>query len=330
MKAFVTGSTGLLGNNLVRLLLEQGYSVKALVRSKEKASQLFNGLDVTLVKGDMLNIDSFAEELAGCDVLFHTAAYFREYYQPGNHWQILEDINIKGTIKLLDVAEKQGIKKVIYVSSAGPVGMKAAGVPGDETTPPDPRTMTNLYFKSKVLAENAIYKFLKNHSLPVVLILPGWMFGPGDAAPTSGGQLVLDYLNQKMPGILDGGTCMVDARDVAQAMINAVEKGKSGERYITAGKYFTLENLFYTLQKVSQIPSPKLRIPHKITVMLAWFSDNYARFTGTKSMIPLDGIRLMHWKRAVRSTKAIEELGVSFRSLEETMSDVVEWYQQYN
>lgn len=201
-----------------------------LVRSPEKASQLLSDLDVTLVKGDMLNFDSFAKELAGCDILFHTAAYFREYYQPGNHWQMLEDINVKSTMKLLTEAEKQGIKKLIYVSSAGPVGMKAANVPGDESTPRDPQAIKNLYFKSKVLAEDTIFEFLKQHSLPVILILPGWMFGPRDAAPTGAGQLVLDYLNQKMPGILDGGTCVVDARDVAQAMINAVERGKSGER----------------------------------------------------------------------------------------------------
>jgi dihydroflavonol-4-reductase len=328
MKAFVTGSTGLLGNNLVRLLIEQGYSVKALVRSKEKASQQFSGLDVTLVQGDMLDIDSFAAELTGCDVLFHTAAYFREYYQPGNHWQTLENINVKGTIKLLTHAEKHGIKKVIYVSSAGPVGMKAAGVAGDESTPPDLETMKNLYFKSKVLSENAISEFKKSSSLPVILILPGWMFGLGDAGPTSAGQLVLDYLNQKMPGILDGGTCIVDARDVAQAMINAVQRGKSGERYITAGYYSNFENLFQTLEKVSGVPSPKLRLPHKLTLILAWISDNYARVTGTKSMIPLDGIKLMHLKRKASSAKSIQELGASFRPLEDTLRDVVEWYRK--
>ncbi|WP_017315557.1 SDR family oxidoreductase [Mastigocladopsis repens] len=329
MKAFVTGSTGLLGNNLVRLLLEQGYSVKALVRSPEKASQLLSDLDVTLVKGDMLNIDSFAKELAGCDILFHTAAYFREYYQPGNHWQMLEDINIKGTIKLLTEAEKQGIKKVIYVSSAGPVGMKAANVPGDESTPPEQQAIKNLYFKSKVLAEDAIFEFLKQHSLPVTLILPGWMFGPRDAAPTGAGQLVLDYLNQKMPGILDGGTCVVDARDVAQAMINAVEYGKSGKRYITAGQFCNFETLFQTLEKVSAIPSPKRRIPYILTLIVAWFSDNYARLTNNRSMLPLDGIRIMHLKRQVSSAKAIKELGASFRPLEKTLDDVVEWYRKH-
>lgn len=329
MKAFVTGSTGLLGNNLVRLLVEQGYAVKALVRSPEKAAKLFHGLDIELIRGDMLDVDSFASKLAGCDILFHTAAYFREYYQPGNHWQILKDINVKGTIKLLKAAENHGIKKVIYVSSSGPLGMKSSGVPGDETTPNNSLAMTNLYFKSKVLAEEEIYKFLQQHSLPVVLILPGWMFAPRDTAPTNSGQLVQDYIKRKIPGIIDGGACIVDARDVAQGMINAVEKGKSGERYIVAGKYSTLENIFYNLAKISGIPAPKLRLPYKLTVILAWFSDNYAKFTGTKSVIPLEGIKIMHDKIELSSTKAIKELGVNFRPLKETLDDVVNWYRQY-
>ncbi|OUL31408.1 hypothetical protein [Nostoc sp. 106C] len=103
---------------------------------------------------------------------------------------------------------------------------------------------------------------------------------------------------------------MVDARDVAQAMINAVERGKNGDRYITAGQYYTLENLFQTLERISGIPAPKLRIPYNLTVILAWFSDNYARLTRTKSVIPLEGIRIMHEKIQLDSAKAIKELEV--------------------
>lgn len=328
MQAFVTGTTGLLGNNLVKLLVEQGYKVKALIRSKTKAAKLFGDLDVSLVEGDMLNVESFAPELATCDVLFHAAAYFREYYQPGNHWQMLEDINVKGTIRLLSEAEKQGVKKVIYISSTGPVGMKAANIPGDEATPNDPEAVKNLYFKSKVVAEAAIKDFLQQHSLPVILILPGWMFGPKDAAPTGSGQLVLDYLARKIPGILDGGTCMVDARDVAQAAINAVEKGKSGDRYIVAGQYWSLENLFKTLEKVTGIPCPQRRFPYNMTLIYAWVADIYARLMETKSVLPLEGIRTMHLKRQVTSAKAISQLGATFRPLEQTLQDVVDWYHQ--
>src|SRR5690349_21027847 len=98
MRAFVTGATGLLGNNIVRQLLAAGNEVRGLVRSVEKARRVFPKEDVELVTGDMSDIAGFAGAMKGCDVLFHTAAYFREYYQPGDHKAILEKINVQGTI----------------------------------------------------------------------------------------------------------------------------------------------------------------------------------------------------------------------------------------
>ncbi len=332
MKVFVTGSTGLLGNNLIRLLVNQGHEVKALVRSKKKASKVLGDIDITIVEGDMLDIKNFAQELGGCDVLFHTAAYFREYYQQSaDHWKMFEKININGTINLLTEAEKRGIKKVIYVSSAGIVGKKQDGSPGDESTPSHPLTRKNLYFKSKILTEKAICEFLKNnsHSLQVVHILPGWILGPYDAAPTSSGQLVLDFINQKLPGIVDGGIGAVDARDVVQAMINAVEKGKSGERYIVGGKYFSLEDVVKTLEKITMIPAPGRRIPYAVTMIYAYFSEIYGKLTGRQILVSLNAIRNLHEKFQWNSDKAIRELGVDFRPLEETLEDEIEWYKNY-
>ncbi|MBC8171474.1 MAG: NAD-dependent epimerase/dehydratase family protein, partial [Anaerolineae bacterium] len=169
MKAFVTGSTGLLGSNLVNLLLAQGHEVKALVRSEAKARKFLTDPRIEIIQGDMEKVDGFAAELQGCDVLFHTAAYFREYYGPGDHWATLEKINVHGTIRLLELAEKAVVKKVIYVSSSGVIGRKPDGSPADETTAPDQLAeRENLYFKSKVAAEQAVANFLKTHHLPVV------------------------------------------------------------------------------------------------------------------------------------------------------------------
>jgi len=330
MKAFVTGSTGLLGNNLVRLLVAHGYEVKALARSKEKADRLLGDLNITIVIGDMVDVNSFAPEMGGCDVLFHTAAYFREYYlRPGRYWEIFENINIKGTINLFTEAARRGVKKVIYVSTAGVIGKKPSGAPGDELTPPYPHTQKNLYLKSKILAEEAISKFLREYHLPVVLILPGWMFGPRDAAPTSSGQLVLDFLHQKLPGIVDGGMCVVDARDVAQTMINAVEQGKSGERYIVGGRYFSLEDIMIILEKITGVPAPRIRLLHVIIVIYAWFSEIYARLTGKQILVSREGIQVMHTKSQWTSEKAIRELGASFRPLEETLQDEINWYREH-
>ncbi len=329
MNAFVTGSTGLLGNNLMRLLIEQNHEVKALVRSREKAAKIFGDLPIEYVVGDMENVEAFAPEMSGCDVLFHTAAYFREYYEKNkDHWQTLENINIKGSVKILEEAEKHGIKKAIYVSSSGTIGLKPDGSPGDENTPPSPFAADNLYFKSKVLADKAIAEFAAKSKMPVVQILPGWMFGIGDAAPTSSGQIVLDILNGKLPGTFDGGTSTVDAKDVAQAMIDAVEKGKTGEKYIVGGEFYTVREIADTLAEVAGIPKLKLQIPGFAILTLATFSEFFSKLTGRKSAISKPGVQTMQAKLAVDSSKAKRELGAKFRPISETLANEVNWYRE--
>ncbi|MFP2926817.1 NAD-dependent epimerase/dehydratase family protein [Pyxidicoccus sp. 3LG] len=205
MHAFVTGSTGLLGNNLVRALVARGHRVKALARSPAKAREVLGGLaGVEVVRGDMEDVKGFEDALAGCDVVFHTAAYFREYYAPGDHWPRLHAINVKGTVELAEAAHRHGVKRFLDVSSSGTVGLKPDGSPGDEDTPPAPLAATNLYFKSKVESERELKAFGERTGLPVVFILPGWMFGPWDAGPTAAGQLVRDFLARKLPAVPDG------------------------------------------------------------------------------------------------------------------------------
>jgi dihydroflavonol-4-reductase len=331
MQAFVTGSTGLLGSNLVRELVDRGYGVKALVRSGDKAKHLLGDLPkVQFIQGDLRHIAAFAHELRGCDVLFHTAAYFRESYGLGDHWPQLKRLNIDATIELLEAAEKAGVRKAIYVSSSGCIGRNADGSPGNESTPPGPVTFSNLYFKSKLMAEEAVANFLQRHTLPVVLICPGAMLGPQDAAPTELGQFVLDYLQGKIPALLAGGMPSVDARDVAIAMVNAVGDGRSGERYLIGGRYASMADLMGTLATVSGVPAPKQKIPGVMMRVLAVFCGWMGRLTGQKPAIPMEGVKIMLAALAYDSTKAQHELGAQFRPLEVTLRDMVAWYRQAN
>ncbi len=328
MKALVTGSTGLLGNNLVRLLIEQGHQVKGLIRSRKKAKRLLADLDVELVKGDMRLVTEFAPELDGCDAVFHTAAYFREYYQPGDHVEALEEINIHGTLELIVEADRRRVPCFVHVSSAGTIGLKPDGSPGDEDTPPSPVAESNLYFRSKVNGDAEIRAFEPESGMKIVEILPAWMWGPGDAAPTAAGQMALDFVARKVPGILDGGSSLVDARDVAAAMIAAIERGRDGERYICGGAYHTLERVMQGLERVSGVRGPKMRLPHAMVMTVAYFSEIFGRITGREVLITREGVRTMHAKLAVTSAKAKRELGATFRPLNETLRDVVNWYRQ--
>ena len=326
MKAFVTGSTGFLGNNLVRQLVAQGHEVVALMRSTEKGQRVLGdvGGRVTFVQGDMTDIPGFAAQLDGCDVLFHAAAYFREYFQPGSATDNFERININATRALLTEAERRGVRKAIYVSSTTVIGMKPDGAAGDETTAPDPRQAKNLYAQSKVRAEAAVFDWLKDHTMPVVLVLPGWMYGPSDYAPTSAGQIVLDVLGKKMPGIPEGGSPVADVRDVADAMIRAVDTGKSGERYILGGKYATLNEIITTVARVGGVAAPRMQMPFRMVAITAPLLNLLAR-RGIGVYVPVEGMRDMARAAKVDSRKAERVLGATFRPLAETLADQVAW-----
>ncbi|MCP3100635.1 SDR family oxidoreductase [Myxococcus sp. K15C18031901] len=329
MRAFVTGSTGLLGNNLVRALVSRGYAVRALARSPAKARQVLGGLaGVEVVEGDMEDVQGFAAALEGCDVVIHTAAYFREYYAAGDHWPKLYAINVKGTVALAEEAHRRGVKRFVDVSSSGTVGLKPDGSPGDESTPAAPLVADNLYFKSKVESERELNAFSARTGMPVVFILPGWMFGPWDAGPTGAGQFVLDFLGGRLPAMLDGGSCLVDARDVAEATVVSIEKGRPGERYLVGGGFVTLSQLAMGLERLTGVKAPRRVLPHWLAVTLGALAQTGARLTGGSTSLTVEGVRVMHAKLSVDSRKAQRELGASFRPLEETLRDTVAWLRE--
>jgi len=324
---FVTGATGLLGNNLVRALRAQGHPVRALVRSEEKGRRLLGDLDVAIVKGDMQDVPAFADALDGCAAVFHTAAYFREYYQPGDHAAALERINIQATLELMAAADARGVATFVHTSSSGAVGTREDGTPGDEDTPASASQMRNGYFRSKVEGDRRIHAWTPAHGMTVVEVLPGWMWGPGDAAPTAAGQLVLDFVARKIPIVPDGGTSTVDARDVAAAMVACLEKARHGDRFIVAGEYRPLAGVLLELEAATGIKAPKLRLPHGFVMTFAFFEELRARLTGGRLLVSREAIRVMRLRHTVSSARAERRLGVTLRPFAETARDVVAWYR---
>lgn len=184
--AFVTGATGLLGSNLCRALVSQGWQVKGLVRSLDKAKRFLGNSGIEFVQGDIEDVPAFTQALKEVDAVFHTAAFFREYYQPGSDWQKMKRINVDATMELLQAAEAQGVAKVVFTSSSGVIQTDTHQA-ATETAPYNKFAEQNLYFKTKVLAEQEIYRFLNASQIDVVMILPGWMMG-------------LEMLHQLLPG----------------------------------------------------------------------------------------------------------------------------------
>ena len=329
MRAFVTGSTGMLGHNLVRHLLESGWEVRALVRSVDKAKTLFQGLTLETVQGDMENVAGFTAALQGVDAVFHTAAFFREYYQPGDHWAAMKRINIDATLELIEAAERAGVATFIHTSSSGTIGNQH-GSSGTEDTPADAGQIKNLYFKSKVEGDAAIKRWLEAapRRMKLVTILPGWMIAPRDAAPTSAGELILNLIHGKIPGIMDAGTSTVDARDVAAAMLSAVAKGRNGERYIVAGRLVLFKDLFKGVTTAAGVRMPALMMPNWLVLTVAALDTWRAQLTKTAPTMPLEGVKTLLPKHTVSSAKAERELGATFRPIIDTLRDTVHWYAE--
>lgn len=325
--ALVTGATGMLGSNLVRELVAQNWRVKAQARDPEKACRYLGDVTAEWVQGDLEDIDAWVDALNGVEVIFHTAAFFREYYQPGDHRDRLHRLNVEAVGRLLREAEAKGVRRFVHTSSSGVLETREG--PADEASPVAAFARENLYFQSKVQAEELVREFLKTSRMDVVLALPGWMMGPGDAAPTAAGQIILDFARGRMPGLLDGGAAATDARDVALAMILAAERGRRGERYVFSGPYASLGAIARHLESLTGTPAPRATMPSWLALAVARLSETAAALTRRPTVMTVSGVRTMLEKTDLRSDKAVRELGARFRPLEETLRDTVAWYRRH-
>jgi nucleoside-diphosphate-sugar epimerase len=338
-RAFVTGATGLLGSAIVRELLDldsggagASEEVFALVRDRERAERLLPVDErLRLIVGDVTDVESFRAQLRGVDAVFHTAAYFREYYEPGNDPGLLQRTNVDAVRSLLEAAAAAEVPVVVHTSSSGTLGSTGDGSPADEDTPP-PRFGPggNLYFQSKVHSEDVVREFCEHHELRVPIVLPGWMWGPGDSGPTGAGRLFLAVAGGQVPAVPRAGNHIVDARDVARACLRAATDGVSQRRYIVAGEWHSLRELTGEIARLSGVRAPR-EVPARLALLVAGLLELQAALLRRVPIATRTGVRTLTGERArISSTRARDELGISFRPLTETLADEAAWYREHD
>jgi dihydroflavonol-4-reductase len=274
----------------------------------------------------MRNVANFAYDLRGIDVIFHTAAHFREYYNPGDHSNAIELTNVKGTMELAQAAHAMGVRKMIFTSSAGIIGLQSDGSPGDEQTPPWQGVVKNLYLDSKRRTELLLHEFSREKGFFIASALPSWMWGPHDVGPTPSGRLVLDAIAHNLPPMIPPvGSAVVDARDVAAGMLRMAEIGRSGERYILSGGFVEVGDIFANLASLTGAKAPNRKIPFAAALALAMAAETWSRITGTTSPMSLEAIRLMNARLRVTSAKAEKQLGAAFRPFTAALAETVSW-----
>ncbi len=327
--AVVTGATGLLGSNIVRALLAGGGEVTAIVRDPERARQLLPRADgLRLLAGDMRQVEGFASALRGVDAVFHTAAYFREYYQPTRDLALLRRINVDAVGELLRAASGAGVPTVVHISSSSAIDPPPGGVAATEDTPLLAHAR-NGYTASKVQAEDLVRAFREDHAMRVPVIVPGWMWGPGDAGPTSAGRLFLSIARRQLRAIPDAGNHMVDARDVAAACVRAAVDGCTG-RYIVGGVWRSLPEICFAVARATGVPPPRV-VPMRVALSAVTVMEFQARLRGRQPTATRTGVRALIEgnRRRVSSARAEKEFGIASRPLEETLQDEAAWYHEH-
>jgi len=319
MKVFVTGGTGFIGANLVRLLLNNNYDVRVLVRPESNLENLKN-LEVEIVQGNLTDANLYLS-LKGCQVLFHCAAHYSLWQRDK---RLLEQYNIFGTRNILAAARQAEIERTIYTSSVAAIGVKP-GVAVNETYQSPVENLVGYYKKSKYWAEQEAHNAVKLGQ-DIVIVNPSTPVGPWDIKPTPTGDLILRFLRRKMPAYVNTGLNFIDVRDVAQGHLLALEKGKTGERYILGYQNLTLKEFLELLSEITGLPAPQKTIPIWLPLSVAWVDEMILARRGKTPSIPLDGVKMSRQPMYYNASKAVQELGLPQSEIKTALKDAVNWF----
>jgi dihydroflavonol-4-reductase len=322
MRALVTGATGFVGAAVARALLREGWQVRALVRGGSDRSNL-QTLPVEAAVGDLTDPASVDRALIDCRALFHVAA---DYRLGARDPAELYRNNVDGTRNMLLAARRAGVEKTVYTSSVATIGIPADGTPGDEQTPNDLGAMIGHYKRSKFLAEQAAVEAARGGQ-PVVIVNPSTPVGPGDVKPTPTGQVVLDAAAGRMPAYVDTGLNIVHVDDVAAGHLLAFHRGRAGERYILGGEDMSLRQILGEIARIVGRKPPRIRLPYAAVLPIAYVAEGIAKVTGRSGRVTLEGVRMSRKRMFFSSSKAVRDLGYSWRPPAEAFADAVRWFR---
>ena len=323
MKTLVTGATGLVGSSLVRELLKDNVEVRVLIRETSDTRNI-DGLDVERAYGDIRDTESMKAALKGCDTFYQTAALIA-FWVPNS--KIFYDINVEGAKTALNAALEQEVEKVVYTSTMWAIGAHGADTPANEDAEFNGWKTGDHYVRSKYLGEVEAQKICKQ-GLPLVIVNPAGVIGVRDIKPTPSGKMIVDVINKKMPGYIDGGMNLVDVEDVARGHILAAQKGRIGERYILGNENMSIRDYLGLIGEVSGVKPPRLKIPYPLAIMLGYGYQLVSNITKKPPVLTAPMVRMGSKYAYFDSSKAVNELGFPQTPIKTTVEKAVNWFRE--
>jgi dihydroflavonol-4-reductase len=319
----VTGGAGFLGSHLVTQLLEAGHPVRVLERPGASVDHL--PLDrIELVSADIRDEPAVREATRDCEYVYHLAA-------DANLWRRnrgeFDKINRLGTVHVMCAALDNGAKRILYTSTESILSSKNSKGGAVENLRLQASDMLGPYCLSKFHAEEEVFRLVEEGA-PIIIVSPTLPVGPGDRGKTPPTRMSVAFCKGELPAYLDCRFNLIDARDAAAGMILAMEKGRTGIRYLLGAENVRLSEWLRILGEEAGQPVPRWKVPYSVALLAAWFSELWADWvSGKMPMATITGVRLTRRNMFFDPSFSLKELGLQPRPIREAARDAVAWYR---
>ena len=319
----VTGATGHIGYALLKKLADREENVRILIR---KDSKIFDGIPCEKVFGDVTDPASLEKAFEGAEVVYHLAGLID--INVGNDDMVWK-VNFEGTKNVVEACKKCGVSRLVYASSVDAYEPLPDNQVMREVSEFFPDRLDGTYAKTKATATNYVFDTVKRGELDAVVVYPGACIGPYDFKVSNIGEMVRTVIKHGYPVSLKFGAYnFVDIRDVAEGMILAAEKGRTGEGYILCGEQISVDDFICTLCKVCGKKIPKIKMGYGIVSLAAPVCEVYYKISKATPLFTRYSVRKLISNCNFSIEKARTELGYQPMSVEQSLTDMVQWIKE--
>ncbi|AZA76860.1 NAD-dependent epimerase/dehydratase family protein [Chryseobacterium sp. G0186] len=319
-KVFVTGATGLLGTNVMIKLLKDGYTVTALVRKKSNYVGEKNE-NLNLIEADLSSdLSLFLKDI---DCVIHIAAETRQNLL---NYDDYRKINYNMAMNLFAQAERYGVRRFLFISSANTLGFGSREQPGNEEKEQRYPFTESFYAQSKLEAENDLLQNRKN--MDIIILNPAFMIGAYDTKPSSG-KLIFWAWKKKVIFYPKGGKNFVHVEDAANGVVNAIDKGKNGEKYLLAHENMSYKEFFRKISKITNQHPAMIPIPNIFLNFLGWVGDHLRKIK-IKTNLSSSNMKALQTNNYYSNQKSVEELNVHYQSIDNAIEDAIQYFIKKN
>lgn len=316
-QVFVTGANGLLGTNLIHLLLDKGFFVKALVRDVNRYKGRY-GSNLQLIEGEIF--DDLTGAFDGVDYVVHTAAVTAQNLLNYDEYRI---VNRNATIQLFHTANKCHVKRFIFISSVNTLGHGTPDNPGSEENSIKEPFTSLLYALSKLETEECLLSF--NSRMETIILNPGFILGEYDSKPSSG-RIVLMGWRKRILFYPPGGKSFVYAKDVANGIIKSFTEGKNGERYILTNENLSFKEFFEKLNAIAGQNPIMVKIPRFIMFAIGYFGE-LLRKLRIKTSLSMVNMNILCSKNYYSNRKSVVELGLAYHPVDVAIKETLDYFR---